>query len=67
MESGVERIVEQTVDPKIYSVIEPLVESVVYKVMGVEKTEDGEPGKRHFIMIAITYFPKNIFSTKFDL
>lgn len=58
MESGVERIVEQTVDPKIYSVIEPLVESVVYKVMGVEKTEDGEPGKRHFIMIVKIYFPK---------
>ena len=50
MESGVERIVEQTVDPKIYSVIEPLVESVVYKFMGVEKTEEGEPGKHCFIL-----------------
>ena len=50
MESGVERIVEQTVDPKIYSVIEPLVESVVCKFMGVEKTEEGEPGKYRFIL-----------------
>jgi hypothetical protein len=47
VEEGIERIVDQTVNPKIYSVIEPLVESVVYKFLGVEKTEGGqyqEPG-----------------------
>ena len=47
VEEGIERIVDQTVNPKIYSAIEPLVESIVYKFLGVEKTEGGqhqEPG-----------------------
>jgi hypothetical protein len=41
MDTGVERIVEQTVDPKIYTLIEPAVESVVYKFMGVDKSQEG--------------------------
>ncbi len=40
MESGVERIVDQVVNPKIYSVIEPKVEDVIYNLCGVEKSEE---------------------------
>ena len=41
-EEGVERIVDQSVHPKIYSVIEPMVEALVFKSLGVEKNDDGE-------------------------
>ncbi|XP_040580409.1 uncharacterized protein [Lepeophtheirus salmonis] len=37
MENGVRRIVDQVVNPKILSVIEPEVEYVMYNILGVEK------------------------------
>ena len=37
MEAGVERIVDQVVNPKVYSTIEPEVEGVIYNVLGIEK------------------------------
>ena len=36
-EAGLERIVDQVVNPKIMSVIEPEVEGVIYSYLGVEK------------------------------
>ena len=39
MEAGVERIVDQVVNPKVYSVIEPKVEGVIYNYLGVEKPQ----------------------------
>lgn len=39
MDPGVERIVDQVVNPKIYSVIEPEVEEVIYNYMGIEKPD----------------------------
>ena len=53
VEKGVERIVDQSVHPKIYSVIEPLVEALVFKSLGVGKQEEeehsGEPGNLYAI------------------
>lgn len=43
MEMGVERIVDQVVNPKVMSVIEPEVEGVMYSVLGVEKPESEPP------------------------
>ncbi|KAF5287534.1 hypothetical protein FQR65_LT12205 [Abscondita terminalis] len=37
LETGVERIVDQVVNPKINSIFLPQVENVVYKVLGIEK------------------------------
>lgn len=39
MESGVERIVDQVVNPKISSVFLPKVEEVVYRFLGIQKPE----------------------------
>lgn len=40
METGVERIVDQVVNPKISTVFLPIVEDVVYKYLGIEKQQD---------------------------
>lgn len=40
METGVERIVDQVVNPKINTVFLPIVEDVVYKYLGIEKRQD---------------------------
>eukprot|EP00095_Tigriopus_kingsejongensis_P001803 maker-scaffold10_size831480-snap-gene-0.16 protein:Tk01803 transcript:maker-scaffold10_size831480-snap-gene-0.16-mRNA-1 annotation:"PREDICTED: uncharacterized protein LOC100872180" len=40
LDSGVDRIVDQVVNPKILAVIEPQVEGVVCNVLGVEKPEE---------------------------
>lgn len=40
MDAGVERIVDQVVNPKILSVIEPEVEGIMYNVLGVEKPKE---------------------------
>lgn len=40
METGVERIVDQVVNPKISTVFLPIVEDVVYKYLGIEKRQD---------------------------
>ena len=40
MDRGLSRVVEQTVDRKIVSVIEPAVEAAVFKVLGVDKATD---------------------------
>lgn len=37
LETGVERIVDQVVNPKINTVFLPIVEDVVYKYLGMEK------------------------------
>ena len=39
MDAGVERIVDQVVNPKVYSVIEPEVEGVIYNCLGIEKPD----------------------------
>lgn len=39
LESGVERIVDQVVNPKISSVFLPKVEEVVYRFLGIQKPE----------------------------
>ena len=39
LEAGVEGIVDQVVGPKILPLIEPEVESIMYKMFGVEKPE----------------------------
>lgn len=39
METGVERIVDQVVNPKINTVFLPIVEDVVYKYLGIEKPQ----------------------------
>ena len=43
MNAGVDRIVDQVVNPKILSVIEPEVEGIMYKVLGVEKPQESGP------------------------
>ena len=40
MDRGLSRIVDQTVDRKVVSVIEPAIESAVFKVLGVDKAND---------------------------
>jgi len=45
LEAGVEGIVDQVVGPKILPIIQPEVESIIYKMFGVEKpvqTEEPE-------------------------
>ncbi|KAK2589292.1 hypothetical protein KPH14_007844 [Odynerus spinipes] len=37
LDAGVERIVDQVVNPKIYSVFMPQIEDVVYKFLGIER------------------------------
>ncbi len=37
MDAGVERIVDQVVNPKIHSNIEPEVEGIIYNYLGMEK------------------------------
>lgn len=39
LETGVERIVDQVVNPKVHSVFMPQVEDVVYRVQGIPKPE----------------------------
>lgn len=39
LETGVERIVDQVVNPKINSIFQPKVADVVYKYLGIEKPE----------------------------
>ncbi len=39
MDSGIERIVDQLVNPKIAAAIEPEVETVVFSYLGVDKVE----------------------------
>ncbi|XP_050310279.1 biorientation of chromosomes in cell division protein 1-like 1 [Anthonomus grandis grandis] len=43
LESGVERIVDQVVNPKINSVFLPKVEDVVYKFLGIERRTSEPP------------------------
>ncbi len=40
MTAGVERIVDQVVNPKIYSGIDAQVEEVIYDYLGVEKPDE---------------------------
>jgi hypothetical protein len=42
LEAGVEGIVDQVVGPKIMPFIEPDVESIIYKMFGVEKPESND-------------------------
>lgn len=42
LEVGVERIVDQVVNPKIYSVFRPQIEDVVYKFLGLERPRPRE-------------------------
>ncbi|KAH0557898.1 biorientation of chromosomes in cell division protein 1-like 1 [Cotesia glomerata] len=44
LDAGVERIVDQVVNPKIYSVFLPQVEDVVYKYLGLEKPKREKNG-----------------------
>lgn len=37
LDAGVERIVDQVVNPKVYSVFMPQIEDVVYKFLGIER------------------------------
>lgn len=39
LETGVERIVDQVVNPKINTIFQPKVADVVYKYLGIEKPE----------------------------
>lgn len=40
LETGVERIVDQVVNPKINTVFLPIVEDVLYKYLGIEKRQN---------------------------
>ncbi|XP_026675362.1 biorientation of chromosomes in cell division protein 1-like 1 [Ceratina calcarata] len=42
LDAGVERIVDQVVNPKIYSVFMPQIEDVVYKFLGIERPKARE-------------------------
>ncbi|CAL7938688.1 unnamed protein product [Xylocopa violacea] len=42
LDAGVERIVDQVVNPKIYSVFMPQIEDVVYKFLGMERPKAKE-------------------------
>jgi hypothetical protein len=42
LDIGVERIVDQVVNPKILTVFMPQVEDVVYKYLGIEKPKKGK-------------------------
>lgn len=42
LDAGVERIVDQVVNPKVYSVFMPQIEDVVYKFLGIERPKDRE-------------------------
>lgn len=42
LDAGVERIVDQVVNPKVYSVFMPQVEDVVYKFLGIERPKAKE-------------------------
>ncbi|KAJ8686807.1 hypothetical protein QAD02_022601 [Eretmocerus hayati] len=44
LEVGVERIVDQVVNPKIYSVFMPQIEDVVYKYLGIERPKPQRNG-----------------------
>jgi hypothetical protein len=44
MDAGVERIVDQVVNPKIRSLVEPEVERIICNYLGVEKLEQGGGG-----------------------
>ncbi|KAK0183123.1 hypothetical protein PV327_001193 [Microctonus hyperodae] len=44
LDAGVERIVDQVVNPKIYSVFMPQIEDVVYKYLGMEKPKREKNG-----------------------
>lgn len=44
LDAGVERIVDQVVNPKIYSVFTPQIEDVVYKYLGLEKPKREKNG-----------------------
>lgn len=42
LDIGVERIVDQVVNPKILTVFMPQVEDVVYRFLGIEKPKKGK-------------------------
>lgn len=42
LDAGVERIVDQVVNPKVYSVFMPQIEDVVYKFLGIERPKTKE-------------------------
>ncbi|XP_043797644.1 biorientation of chromosomes in cell division protein 1-like 1 isoform X2 [Apis laboriosa] len=42
LDAGVERIVDQVVNPKVYSVFMPQIEDVVYKFLGIERPKAKE-------------------------
>ena len=42
LDIGVERIVDQVVNPKILTVFMPQVEDVVYKFLGIEEPKKGK-------------------------
>lgn len=42
LDMGVERIVDQVVNPKVYSIFMPQIEDVVYKFLGIERPKDIE-------------------------
>lgn len=48
LDAGVERIVDQVVNPKIYSVFMPQVEDVVYKYLGLERPKREKNGSCGF-------------------
>jgi hypothetical protein len=57
LDIGVERIVDQVVNPKILTVFMPQVEDVVYKFLGIEKPKKGKENQNgmsnflHFIQL----------------
>ena len=42
LDIGVERIVDQVVNPKVYNLFLPQVEDVVYKFLGIEKPKPND-------------------------
>ncbi|KAF7995959.1 hypothetical protein HCN44_007926 [Aphidius gifuensis] len=48
LDAGVERIVDQVVNPKIYSIFMPQIEDVVYKFLGLEKPNHDNNGSCEF-------------------
>ncbi|KAJ9597922.1 hypothetical protein L9F63_011209, partial [Diploptera punctata] len=49
LDIGVERIVDQVVNPKIMTVFMPQVEDVVYKFLGIEKPKKGKENQNVYV------------------
>uniref|UniRef100_A0A182LRW8 BOD1/SHG1 domain-containing protein n=1 Tax=Anopheles culicifacies TaxID=139723 RepID=A0A182LRW8_9DIPT len=52
LDAGVERIVDQVVNPKIATIFQPKVEEIVYNYLGIEKPKSSFNGSEHLAACA---------------